>query len=812
MKQKGGWISAFIGAACLWPAALEAAPCAPSATALCLSAQRFAVEVQWKDFQGNTGQGQAVALTADTGYFWFFSASNVELIVKVLDARAINGKFWVFFGALSNVEYDLTVRDSVTGASKTYHNPPGQFASVGDTSAFPAGVAAAATHEKTDVEGTQAPPESLQAIQRFIGVPAPARADFAPCPETPFGFNLNGCRFHLEVSWRDSRGVTGDGQPVQLTNDTGYFWFFSPSNVELVVKVLDARAVNGEFWVFFGALSNVEYALTVTDTVTGTVRRYKNPSGLFASVGDTKAFRGGYSVASVRDPARTASADIDQNGGSLTARAADGTVFTLQIPRNAVTGPTTITMTPVSRIDRLPFSGGLIAGVELEPEGLHLLNTAMLTIQPAVTPPADRTLPYAYRRGGEDFILYPRAEGTALSLPVLHFSGYGAGRGSAADASSQAARQPAGPLEPYQQEIANWKFLELLNQITHDEFLDHLVEVLQRAFQEKVKPDLEAARESCDRAQIKAACIVAFEFSRLVQLWGFEADLRLQGISKEVLDLCVEILRSCQLKAFDRCVARNDPFEAALMLYISRQLQELGENDEYLTTFITDGVLESCLRFELDFESKLIEEVDAFGYGYVTRLVFRSRHVPLRIDLYGNLYARSTAWDGECTLLPELANAYFTVKPCTLTLSPGKGRTTVYAFWLDGLAEGDPSKTKIIMFYDPGDPVVQSVETCPVGGPSEPTGIDLTFAEQYFFLHRDENVENYYQASGYFAKNWDLLRVSTGPSQNGEFIAKKSYERTKVHNIYRKLTEETHMFLKHTPAAPMPDCPGENAR
>src|SRR5262249_38796821 len=56
------------------------------------------------------------------------------------------------------------------------------------------------------------------------------------------------------------------------------------------VKVLDARALNDHFWVFYGALSNVEYTLTVTDTVTGIVRRYANPSGLFASVGDTLAF------------------------------------------------------------------------------------------------------------------------------------------------------------------------------------------------------------------------------------------------------------------------------------------------------------------------------------------------------------------------------------------------------------------------------------------------------------------------------------------------------------------------------------------
>jgi hypothetical protein len=55
----------------------------------------------------------------------------------VLDGRAINGGFWVFYGALSNVEYTLTVTDTETGRVKTYFNPSRNFGSLGDTSAFP---------------------------------------------------------------------------------------------------------------------------------------------------------------------------------------------------------------------------------------------------------------------------------------------------------------------------------------------------------------------------------------------------------------------------------------------------------------------------------------------------------------------------------------------------------------------------------------------------------------------------------------------------------------------------------------------------
>jgi len=54
--------------------------------------------------------------------------------------------------------------------------------------------------------------------------------------------------------------------------------------------VLDGRPLNDKFWVFYGALSSVEYTLTVTDTQTGVVKTYTNPSGRLASVADTGAF------------------------------------------------------------------------------------------------------------------------------------------------------------------------------------------------------------------------------------------------------------------------------------------------------------------------------------------------------------------------------------------------------------------------------------------------------------------------------------------------------------------------------------------
>ncbi|MEM9293085.1 MAG: reprolysin-like metallopeptidase [Acidobacteriota bacterium] len=99
-------------------------PCVPSATVLCLNNDRFRVEAQWTRPNGDNGLGQGVELTDDTGYFWFFNSSNVEMVIKVLDACALNpSRFWVFAGGLTNVQVDITVTDTETNMAREYGNP-----------------------------------------------------------------------------------------------------------------------------------------------------------------------------------------------------------------------------------------------------------------------------------------------------------------------------------------------------------------------------------------------------------------------------------------------------------------------------------------------------------------------------------------------------------------------------------------------------------------------------------------------------------------------------------------------------------------
>jgi hypothetical protein len=112
--------------------------CVPTTTTMCLQGSRFQVQATFQAPGATAGQAQTVSLTDDSGYLWFFTASNIEAIVKVLDGCALNQHFWVFAGGLTNVEATITVTDTQTGKMRTYTNPQNKaFQPIQDTSALP---------------------------------------------------------------------------------------------------------------------------------------------------------------------------------------------------------------------------------------------------------------------------------------------------------------------------------------------------------------------------------------------------------------------------------------------------------------------------------------------------------------------------------------------------------------------------------------------------------------------------------------------------------------------------------------------------
>jgi hypothetical protein len=113
-------------------------PCQPDARTLCLNHGRFEVTANF--VAGSVrGDAQVVALTDDTGYLWFFSSDNVEIVVKVLDGCGVNGNYWVFAGGLTDVAVCLRVTDSQNaGFVLACNRPNTPFQPIQNTAAFPA--------------------------------------------------------------------------------------------------------------------------------------------------------------------------------------------------------------------------------------------------------------------------------------------------------------------------------------------------------------------------------------------------------------------------------------------------------------------------------------------------------------------------------------------------------------------------------------------------------------------------------------------------------------------------------------------------
>ena len=270
--------------------AVTAAPPAAQRT-LGLLGGRFSVGVSWHDVSsGKAGYGRAVPDSDQTGMYWFFDASNLELVVKALDGRALNRHFWFFYGALSDVEYWITVTDTATGAVQTYYNPPGNLCGRGDTSAFNGGrgkSAAAGGPAGGAWAAALLPDAALETAA--IGGAATTPDASGSCVADAENLCLLANRFQVRVRWQLTSGGSGKGQANPASDQTGTFWFFDPRNVELVVKALDGRSLTGKFWVFYGALSDVDYTITVTDTVTGSSKEYHNRQGNLCGRGDTSA-------------------------------------------------------------------------------------------------------------------------------------------------------------------------------------------------------------------------------------------------------------------------------------------------------------------------------------------------------------------------------------------------------------------------------------------------------------------------------------------------------------------------------------------
>ena len=109
--------------------------CTADATTLCLGpAGRFKVQAAYRDYGGNAGDGKAQKLTDNSGYFYFFDPTNVELVAKFVSfCNGSSGNWAIYASGLTDVEVTFKVTDTSGGLYKEYKNTLGnRFCTIGD--------------------------------------------------------------------------------------------------------------------------------------------------------------------------------------------------------------------------------------------------------------------------------------------------------------------------------------------------------------------------------------------------------------------------------------------------------------------------------------------------------------------------------------------------------------------------------------------------------------------------------------------------------------------------------------------------------
>lgn len=155
---------------------------------------------------------------------------------------------------------------------------------------FSIGSLSGGTHTiRLKVDSTGVIPESDETdneYTRTFTVSGPA----GPCVASATTVCLNGGQFAVTITWQTST-ASGTGTIVPLTDDTAAVWFFSPTNLEVMFKVVKGCAFNNYYWVFAGGLTNVKVTIKVVNTKTGAVQTFDNPLNTpFQAIQATAAF------------------------------------------------------------------------------------------------------------------------------------------------------------------------------------------------------------------------------------------------------------------------------------------------------------------------------------------------------------------------------------------------------------------------------------------------------------------------------------------------------------------------------------------
>jgi hypothetical protein len=458
---------------------------------------------------------------------------------------------------------------------------------------------------------------------------------------------------------------------------------------------------------------------------------------------------------------------IGAQGGSLSATAADGTVYTLEVPAQALVMDTMLRMIPVSNVEGMPFGSGQAYTVQFEPEGLQFYVPVILTIAPLEGMPIGEQLFFNYQGNGEGLgLAAPVVESSEIKLVIDHFSGYGVTKGLLADIEPLRKRLGGAAERRLESLVAEKLAAERQRQILGAEGESDLdfADYFKQYEEQVVKPRLAAAGDSCAAARLAIQTVLGMERQR--QLLGLgEGGLELGGLMDTAATVCMK--EEYEMCRDDHIIHRIIP----AWLGLERQYALLGMSENAVPAVLQEAqeYVRKCLNFELEFHSDGV--FDDTGGGYDSTVEAK---VKLQFD-FAEMKLKGTA---------PLVNTAFNFKTegCSVTSNRGGAEFTavglVYIADKHSVTDELGYVRDMRLVYYPGNTTesftVKCLDSPPYTSPPSPmwTGIFLPLHELELspaeggFLAEDWGVP----AGELFAqKEWVNSNAGIGITETGTF-------------------------------------------
>ncbi len=418
------------------------------------------------------------------------------------------------------------------------------------------------------------------------------------------------------------------------------------------------------------------------------------------------------------------------DGGVVEATGADGTRYTLTIPADALLEATRIGMAPLSTVEGLPVGGEVTYGVQLAPDGLVLLQPAILRIEPTTPLAPEEQVPFGYDHDGTGmFIAEPVVDSASIDIVISHFSGYGVTRGLLADTRPIRERLGGSAERRIASQLAQALGAERQRQLAGGQSVDapDLTALFSEAFArfeaEVLGPRLAAAGQTCANARVAIETLLGYERQRA--LLGFPESAA-GGVTRaaSLTDIAASV---CMKEEYEICreqhvlhliIPAQLTFERQRLLLGSENPGQRQEDEEYV---------KRCLTFRVDFESNVTVESQKISLEPSVRAKVKLTYDPGEFRISGT--------DTE-----EMFKFKVKVPKCSTTEHPADSTMDIESLsWTVTPTIWQPERGRIedfAMTYKPGFPRESFTLKCPKV-PAMEAPLSMWYPA-YVVMHKDQ--------------------------------------------------------------------------